>query len=43
MEIGATGGDEIKNNQYNARVTTLRKHQIELKDSLVNPFENASY
>ena len=35
--------DEIKIDQLTRRITTLRMHQVELKDSLVNPFENVSY
>ena len=34
-------GDIIKNSRT-IRRTTLREHQLEVKNSLINPFENIS-
>ena len=35
--------DEIVTGKNVGRYTTLREHQVELKDSLINPFENDAY
>ena len=35
--------DEVKNKVWTDRTTTIREHELELQDSLINPFGHATH